>query len=44
MTMVQSLFNFPFHHLDDQEFNLMIFEMNQGRVSFDADRLESLNF
>lgn len=44
MTMDQNLFSFPFCHLNDEEFNLAIFEMNQGRINFDADRLESLYF
>ena len=35
---------FPFNHLDDASFNLVIFENVYGTVNFDADRLASLRF
>ena len=38
------LIQLPFSHLDNDEFNLAIFEFNQGRINFDIDRLESLHF
>ena len=34
----------PFVHLDDEEFELVIFEMNQGLIDFDTDCLETLYF
>jgi hypothetical protein len=35
---------FPFSGLDDQEFNLLIFEMQNGSINYDADRLDCLHF
>ena len=35
---------FPFNHLDDFSFNLVIFENVHGTVNFDTDRLASLRF
>lgn len=35
---------FPFNHLDDFSFNLVIFENVYGTVNFDTDRLASLCF
>ena len=37
-------FSFPFNDLDDAEFNLAIYEMQNGPVRYDADRLASLSF
>ena len=37
-------FSFPFNHLDDADFNLAIYEMQNGPVRYDADRLASLSF
>ena len=37
-------FSFPFNDLDDADFNLAIYEMQNGLVRFDADRLASLSF
>ena len=39
-----SLKLFPFYHLDDTSFDLVIFENNYGTVNFKADRLENLCF
>ena len=33
-----------FVHLDDQEFELVIFKLNQGLIDFDTDCLETLYF
>jgi hypothetical protein len=33
----------PFSNLDDISFNLAMFELDNGPVNFDADRLASLN-
>ena len=30
----------PFCHLDDESFKLAVFELNQGNVPFDPERLE----
>ena len=35
-------FSFPFNDLDDGDFNLAIYEMQNGPVRYDADRLASL--
>ena len=35
---------FPFSELDDQEFNLLIFEMQNGSIKYNADRLDCLHF
>ena len=35
---------FPFHGLDDDSFNLEIFELQNGPVHFNFDRLTSLNY
>ena len=37
-------FSFPFNDLDDADFNLAIYEMQNGPVRYDADRLASLSF
>lgn len=37
-------FSFPFNDLDDSDFNLAIYEMQNGPVRYDADRLASLSF
>ena len=37
-------FSFPFNDLDDADFNLAIYEMQNGPVCYDADRLASLSF
>ena len=37
-------FSFPFNDLDDGNFNLAIYEMQNGPVRYDADRLASLSF
>lgn len=34
----------PFSNLDDISFNLAMFELDNGPVNFDADRLASLNY
>jgi hypothetical protein len=34
----------PFHSLDDDSFNLEIFESNNGPINFNTDRLMSLNY
>ena len=34
-------FSFPFNDLDDGDFNLAIYEMQNGPVRYDADRLAS---
>jgi hypothetical protein len=35
---------FPFHGLDDDSFNLEIFELNTGPVNFNTDSLASLSY
>lgn len=35
---------FPFNHLDDDSFNLVIYELSNGPVNFDEDRLSCLKF
>lgn len=35
---------FPYNHLDDDTFDLSIFEMVNGTVNYDIDRLSSLSF
>lgn len=42
--MTSDLLNMPFCHLNDDDFNLAIFEMNHGVVNFDTNRLESQHF
>ena len=37
-------FSFPFNDIDDADFNLAIYEMQNGPVRYDADRLASLSF
>ena len=37
-------FSSPFNDLDDSDFNLAIYEMQNGPVRYDADRLASLSF
>ena len=37
-------FSLPFKDLDDADFNLAIYEMQNGPVCYDADRLASLSF
>ena len=37
-------FSFPFNDLDEADFNLAIYEMQNGPVRYDADRLASLSF
>ena len=37
-------FSFPFNDLEDADFNLAIYEMQNGPVRYDADRLASLSF
>jgi len=43
---MQSIYSqaLPFTHLDDEEFNLIIYELTNGRINFDQDRLQSLSF
>lgn len=36
--------NLPFYDLDDESFQLALFESHYGRVNFDPDRLSSLNY
>ena len=36
--------NLPFSHLDDEEFALMLYELQNGPVRFDHDRLSNLLF
>ena len=37
-------FSFPFNDLDEADFNLAIYEMQNAPVRYDADRLASLSF
>ena len=37
-------FSFPFNDRDDADFNLAIYEMQNGPVRYDADGLASLSF
>ena len=37
-------FSFPFNNLDNADFNLAIYEMQNGPVRYDADILASLSF
>ena len=37
-------FSIPFNDLDDADFNLAIYELQNGPVRYDADRLASLSF
>ena len=36
--------NLPFHSLDDDSFNLEIFESNNRQINLDNDRFMSLNY
>lgn len=38
------MLDLPFSHLNDEEFNLVLYEFANGSVSFDEDRLSSLVF
>ena len=42
--MSDQYLDLPFSHLDDNAFELAIYEMNHGLISFNADRLECLHF
>ena len=44
MTRNHEIFDLPFAHLDDNSFNLTLFEMSQGIINFNSNRLESLYF
>ena len=37
-------FQFPFHDLDDNTFKIVLYEFQHGRISYDADHLETLFF
>jgi hypothetical protein len=34
----------PFSHLDDDEFQLVLYELNNGPINFDIDRLNTMIF
>lgn len=38
------LFTLPFNHLDQSSFNLVLYELANGPLNFDVNRLESLMF
>ena len=38
------MLDLPFSHLNDDEFNLVLYEFANGSVRFDEDRLSSLIF
>ena len=38
------MLDLPFSHLNDDEFNLVLYEFANGSASFDEDRLSSLVF
>ena len=42
--MMALISNLPFSHLDDEEFALMLYELQNGPVHFDHDRLSNLLF
>ncbi|XP_028407966.1 uncharacterized protein LOC114530582 [Dendronephthya gigantea] len=41
---MSDMLNLPFSHLDDDEFNMVLYEFENGSVRFDEDRLSSLVF
>ena len=42
--MSNTLASLPFSHLDDNNFRLTLYEMKNGPISFDSERLDSLKF
>ena len=42
--MSNSLASLPFSHLDDDNFRLALFELNNGPMNDDAERFDSLKF
>jgi hypothetical protein len=44
MAFSPDVFPFSVLRLDDQEFNLLIFEMQNGSINYDVDRLDCLHF
>ena len=42
--MSNTLSSLPFSHLDDENFRLTLFELNNGSINFDPEKLDSLKF
>ena len=42
--MSNTLASLPFSHLDDDNFRLTLFELNNDPINFDSERLDSLKF